>query len=254
MGGIVSRTLTLQPSFNCRKLEAILGYRFRDLKLLKEACTHCSWPDQSAPCYQRLEFLGDAALDFLVSRYYILGYRYANLALSVTTRHTVVLASPLGLHQPRTLLDLKAYGRHKSRTGLNDSTAANDCILAAHDFKDPWPATMCRDIEPGKLHDLRSASVNNTRLAIMTAWFKLHPFLRCFSTRLFGEIAAFVGSVKDAQKGKLPPQLRSSAHAQRMEQVRADLIDLPAVMEGRSCAHVDALLRPAFQCCSWRSL
>lgn len=53
----------------------MLGYKFRDLKLLKEACTHCSWPDQSAPCYQRLEFLGDAALDFLISRYYILGYR-----------------------------------------------------------------------------------------------------------------------------------------------------------------------------------
>lgn len=78
---------------------------------------------------------------------------------------------------------------------------------------------LCRDIEPGKLHDLRSASVNNTRLAIITAWHRLHPFLRYFSTRLFGEIAQFVGSVKDARKGKLPPQLRSSGHAKRMEQV-----------------------------------
>jgi len=62
---------------SCRKLEALLGYEFRNLGLLKEACTHCSWPDQTAPCYQRLEFLGDAALDFLISRYYILGYRQA---------------------------------------------------------------------------------------------------------------------------------------------------------------------------------
>ncbi len=79
---------------------------------------------------------------------------------------------------------------------------------------------LLRDIEPGKLHDLRSASVNNTRLAIITAWHRLHPFLRYFSTRLFGEIAQFVASVKDARKGNLPPQLRSSAHASRMEQVR----------------------------------
>ena len=79
---------------------------------------------------------------------------------------------------------------------------------------------LLRDIEPGKLHDLRSASVNNTRLAIITAWHRLHPFLRYFSTRLFGEIAQFVASVKDARKGKLPPQLRSSAHSRRMEQVR----------------------------------
>ena len=60
-----------------RKLEELLGYKFRNLTLLREACTHCSWPDQSAPCYQRLEFLGDAALDFLISRYYIIGYRLA---------------------------------------------------------------------------------------------------------------------------------------------------------------------------------
>ena len=78
---------------------------------------------------------------------------------------------------------------------------------------------LLRDIEPGKLHDLRSASVNNTRLAIITAWHRLHPFLRYFSTRLFGEIAQFVGSVRDARKGNLPPQLRSSAHERRMEQV-----------------------------------
>lgn len=54
----------------------MLGYTFRDLDLLREACTHCSWPDQSSACYQRLEFLGDAALDLLISRFYIIGYRH----------------------------------------------------------------------------------------------------------------------------------------------------------------------------------
>ena len=64
--------------------------------------------------------------------------------------------------------------------------------------------------------------MNNTRLAIITAWYKLQPFLRYFSSRLFGDIAAFVGSVKDAKKGKLPLQLRTRAHEQRMEQVMPD--------------------------------
>lgn len=67
---------TLTRILWCRRLEGLLDYEFRDVKLLKEACTHCSWPDQSAACYQRLEFLGDAALDLLISRYYIMGYRY----------------------------------------------------------------------------------------------------------------------------------------------------------------------------------
>jgi len=68
------------------------------------------------------------------------------------------------------------------------------------------------------MHDLRSASVNNTRLAIIAAWHRLHPFLRYFSTRLFGEVAAFVASVKDAKKGVLP-QARTRGHGRLMEQV-----------------------------------
>lgn len=62
---------------SCRKLESMLGYKFRNLNLLKEACTHCSWPDQSSACYQRLEFLGDAVLDILISCFYIISYRCA---------------------------------------------------------------------------------------------------------------------------------------------------------------------------------
>lgn len=49
-----------------RSMEALLGYTFKDRAILLEACTHPSWQDQS-PCYQRLEFLGDALLDFHVT-------------------------------------------------------------------------------------------------------------------------------------------------------------------------------------------
>ena len=73
-----------------RKLEELLGYKFRNLALLREACTHCSWPDQSAPCYQRLEFLGDAALDILISRYYIIGYRSARCWGGMTSQLPVL--------------------------------------------------------------------------------------------------------------------------------------------------------------------
>ena len=45
------------------KLEAKLGYRFSDQALLRRALTHKS---MGAANYERLEFLGDAALGFLV--------------------------------------------------------------------------------------------------------------------------------------------------------------------------------------------
>jgi len=44
-----------------------LGYCFKDEKLLKLALTHCS---KSANNYERLEFLGDSILDFVVGDYF----------------------------------------------------------------------------------------------------------------------------------------------------------------------------------------
>jgi dsRNA-specific ribonuclease len=50
-------------------LEEITGYRFRNPLLVVEALTHASEPNSTVPCYQRLEFLGDGILDFLVVNY-----------------------------------------------------------------------------------------------------------------------------------------------------------------------------------------
>ncbi|KAJ2306279.1 Dicer-like protein 1 [Coemansia sp. RSA 2706] len=54
-----------------RQIEATLGYTFSDRAVLVEALTHCSSLDVTSSSYQRLEFLGDALLDFfLTQRYY----------------------------------------------------------------------------------------------------------------------------------------------------------------------------------------
>ncbi len=47
-------------------LMEILGIDFKDTKLIKQALTH---PSSSKDNYQRLEFLGDSLLDFLVGEY-----------------------------------------------------------------------------------------------------------------------------------------------------------------------------------------
>lgn len=53
-----------------RELEAKLGYRFENPRLLETALTHPSFGgDHHVPHYQRLEFLGDAVLELAVSRY-----------------------------------------------------------------------------------------------------------------------------------------------------------------------------------------
>ena len=56
-----------------------IGYQFRSKLYLLEALTHASYhPNRVTPCYQRLEFLGDAVLDFLVTQH--LYFRHAKLS------------------------------------------------------------------------------------------------------------------------------------------------------------------------------
>ncbi|XP_022987458.1 endoribonuclease Dicer homolog 2 isoform X1 [Cucurbita maxima] len=53
---------------NVRHLEFLLNYTFNDPSLLLEAMTHGSYMFQEIPrCYQRLEFLGDSVLDYVVT-------------------------------------------------------------------------------------------------------------------------------------------------------------------------------------------
>ena len=48
-------------------LEQIMGYEFQHPGLALAAITHASLPEAAGGCYQRLEFLGDAALDMLIT-------------------------------------------------------------------------------------------------------------------------------------------------------------------------------------------
>ncbi|KAJ5664612.1 hypothetical protein N7462_011425 [Penicillium macrosclerotiorum] len=51
------------------KIEQLLGYKFKDRTLIWEALTHPSWQrNKSTSSYQRLEFLGDAILDIIVTK------------------------------------------------------------------------------------------------------------------------------------------------------------------------------------------
>lgn len=56
---------------NLNSLQEILGYRFKNVQLLETALTHRSCLNQSGvtESYERLEFLGDAILEMMISVY-----------------------------------------------------------------------------------------------------------------------------------------------------------------------------------------
>eukprot|EP01018_Ginkgo_biloba_P017577 Gb_32044 [translate_table: standard] len=81
-------TKTLDTGFvssvNIHYLETLLHYTFRDRGLLVEALTHASYQGPLVSgCYQRLEFLGDAVLDYLITSY--LYKRHPGLSPGVLT-------------------------------------------------------------------------------------------------------------------------------------------------------------------------
>ncbi|XP_018328603.1 endoribonuclease Dcr-1 isoform X2 [Agrilus planipennis] len=52
------------------EFENKIGYHFKDRAYLLQALTHASYsPNTVTDCYQRLEFLGDAVLDYLITRH-----------------------------------------------------------------------------------------------------------------------------------------------------------------------------------------
>jgi len=55
---------------NLSKVESIIGYRFKQKSFLLQALTHSSYNEHRlTECYERLEYLGDAVLDYVVTIY-----------------------------------------------------------------------------------------------------------------------------------------------------------------------------------------
>ncbi|XP_042491944.1 endoribonuclease Dicer homolog 4 [Macadamia integrifolia] len=61
--------MSLADSVDIAALENLLGYQFLHKGLLLQAFVHPSFNHPFGGCYQRLEFLGDAVLDYLITSY-----------------------------------------------------------------------------------------------------------------------------------------------------------------------------------------
>lgn len=75
----------------------IVGRDFEKPLLIVEALTHASLPNSTSPCYQRLEFLGDAILDFLVIRYLYAKYPDADPGIITDLKDSCVNNHILGI-------------------------------------------------------------------------------------------------------------------------------------------------------------
>ncbi|XVE68506.1 hypothetical protein DITRI_Ditri09bG0073400 [Diplodiscus trichospermus] len=119
---------SILASVNFDALEGALNVKFKNRALLVEAITHASRPSSGVSCYQRLEFVGDAVLDHLITKHLFFTYYY---------------------------------------------------------------------LPPGRLTDLRAATVNNENFARVAVKHQLHVHLRHRSSALKKHIRNFEKEVQD---------------------------------------------------------
>ena len=110
------------PPVRSAELEARLGHVFRNGALYETAMTHTSWlneagqPDRSDN--ERLEFLGDAVLDLVVSD--LLMRRFPDRREGDLSRARAALVSESGLAQVATAIEVGRFillGKGEERTG-----------------------------------------------------------------------------------------------------------------------------------------
>lgn len=121
-------------------LEQALGYSFKNRELLKNALTHSSYSNEfrseSAPCNERLEFLGDAVLGFVTAEY--LYNRFPNLPEGKMTRLRAELVcerSLSGVAKKLSLGEALRLGRGEVATGGRTRPSINadavEAVIAA---------------------------------------------------------------------------------------------------------------------------
>ena len=122
------------------EIEASLGYRFSDRALLETALTHRSHAHEMLPAsslhYERLEFLGDALLGFLVSDWLYRDDDDAPEGVLSRRRQSVVRASTLaGTAREIGLGRTLRLGKGEERTGGRDKPSlladAFEAVLGA---------------------------------------------------------------------------------------------------------------------------
>lgn len=78
------------------ELEKNIGYEFKDKNLLQIALTHTSYANEHrVPSYEKLEFLGDAILEFITSEYLFKNYKRLKEGEMTKVRATVVCEDSL---------------------------------------------------------------------------------------------------------------------------------------------------------------
>ena len=193
----VTPNLPPPSSFPYAQLESLLNYTFSDRKLLFQAFTHCSGVDGVVVegDNEVLEWIGDAALDWAVCRYFWYGIR----GEKGDDDDDDVDDVDIGIGD---ILDVdKDILHHAEEMSENFITSNSQldfykCLITNFDttipeYTRPHPVYDILPLSPDDLTRARQSITNNDALAKITVHFGLHRYLRIDSMHLQREIEKF---------------------------------------------------------------
>lgn len=136
-----------------------IGYKFKNVNLLQTALTHTSHANENKKeSNEKLEFLGDAVLEFVVSNYLFKNYHQLKEGKMTKVRATVVCEK--SLHKVALKYnfgDILYLGKSEKKSGGNEKAA----ILA-----DSVEAVIAAIYEDGGINQAEKFILNNLKVAI----------------------------------------------------------------------------------------
>lgn len=118
-------------NFDYKKIEKIIGYSFKNKELLKTAFTHSSFANENnCKSNERLEFLGDSVLGFIVTKKLYNDYKLSEGELS-KFRQKLVSEQPLAfIIEELGLADFLLKGKGESKNKFDSKAIKADLFEA----------------------------------------------------------------------------------------------------------------------------
>ncbi|KAI9096164.1 hypothetical protein DFS34DRAFT_581520 [Phlyctochytrium arcticum] len=159
------------------ELELSINYKFKDRRILLQSITHTSYGTTES--YQRLEFLGDAVLDWVVTRFFFNTYPQLSPAALSDLRQAAVnnesfsrMAVSLGLHK---------YVRHRSAQLQTDIDAYVSYLASLDDTDHPINTALEGPKALGDLYEALAAAVfTDTGYDLDQFWLVFEPIMMDF--------------------------------------------------------------------------
>lgn len=113
-------------------IEEKIGYKFRNPEILKLALTHKSATHDDTNCYERFEFLGDAVLEVVVSKYLFEHFPQLSEGELTHLRATIVCSETLSkVAEKLNLKEHIIFGKSEKKEGFKNNRAIWADVLEA---------------------------------------------------------------------------------------------------------------------------